>query len=550
MLAWVFGPNIPGASSSPLVDWKNLSEQEQARETISPLVEIKGRLVEQPDIEVFTVRTNERAYWRLTSLDLFDGEVWSSRGSYEGASGELDGLGDPPPGAHVVTQRFDITGLATIWLPAAYEPRAVEVGDVEVRWEPESGTLIVSSDYANSNGVQYEVQSGVPSLDAATLSSDSSPPPDDFLTHFTQLPAGFSPAVVAEATNIVAGAVTPFDRARALQDYFRNGSFTYDLNAPAGHSGTAIEQFLFQTRTGFCEQFAGSYAAMARAIGLPTRVAVGFTPGDPDPADPSVLHVRGEHAHAWPEVFFEGAGWVAFEPTPGRGAPGAEGYTGVPEQQDTAGPSTAPTIFVPAVPEPTPQDPNPGDNVDTGSSTTTTSEPAPFDVAPQQAKDPWRFVPWVLIGLGGLLLAALFGAAGILAWQSLRRLRRRARASTPDDVVRVAWAEAIESVGVLGVAPRRHESPTEFASRAASAIDDLRPRPLATVVERAEYSADGVDDDEAQTATELAAGIEHGMKARTSLPTRVRARLDPRPPEHRARRERSSGPRIEIKRSR
>ena len=76
---------------------------------------------------------------------------------------------------------------------------------------------------------------------------------------------------------------------------------------------------------------------MARSIGLPARVAVGFTPGDVDPADPTLYHVKGKHAHAWPEVYLNGYGWVLFEPTPSRGAPNA-GYTGVTEAQDPTSP--------------------------------------------------------------------------------------------------------------------------------------------------------------------------------------------------------------------
>src|SRR5690606_19777157 len=86
-----------------------------------------------------------------------------------------------------------------------------------------------------------------------------------------------------------------------------------------------------------CEQFAGAFAAMARSIGLPARVAVGFTQGETDPAEDGLYVVRGEHAHAWPEVYLAGAGWVAFEPTPGRGMPFAESYTGVEPAQAAPG---------------------------------------------------------------------------------------------------------------------------------------------------------------------------------------------------------------------
>ena len=103
----------------------------------------------------------------------------------------------------------------------------------------------------------------------------------------------------------------------ALQDWFRT-NFDYSLDSPAGHGDDALVDFL-ESGVGYCEQFAGAYAAMARSLGIPARVAVGFTPGNEDPDDPGLYRVLGRHAHAWPEVYFPGTGWVAFEPTPGRG---------------------------------------------------------------------------------------------------------------------------------------------------------------------------------------------------------------------------------------
>ena len=123
---------------------------------------------------------------------------------------------------------------------------------------------------------------------------------------------------------------TNFDKMLVLQNWFRD-NFTYD---PTSRPATARRPSWRSSRTsvGYCEQFAGTFAAMARALGMPARVAVGFTQGDRGPtAAPRV----GKHAHAWPEVCFDGFGWVPFEPTPGRGLPGAEAYTGVPPQQDT-----------------------------------------------------------------------------------------------------------------------------------------------------------------------------------------------------------------------
>src|SRR5206468_1301591 len=120
-------------------------------------------------------------------------------------------------------------------------------------------------------------------------------------------------------------------------------------------------RFLFVDKSGYCEQLAGTYAAMARAVGLPSRVTIGFTPGD---FKNGSFIVTGRQAHAWPEVFISGYGWVAFEPTPGRGIPGAEEYTGVSVQQDVLS-SGGPAPTIPARPQSA-----------TAASTTTTTEAA------------------------------------------------------------------------------------------------------------------------------------------------------------------------------
>src|SRR5262249_51091395 len=144
-----------------------------------------------------------------------------------------------------------------------------------------------------------------------------------------QLPAAPPADLRVLAERITANAPTEYDSAIALQNWFRD-NFTYDLNVQRGHGVGAIEAFL-QQRKGYCEQFAGTFAAFARVLGIPARVAVGFTPGKV--MGDGLYHVQGKHAHAWPEVYFSGIGWVPFEPTPTRGAPGAEAYTGVQPQQ-------------------------------------------------------------------------------------------------------------------------------------------------------------------------------------------------------------------------
>ena len=551
LLAWALGPRLPGASDAAIVAVRDLDDGGGgSRQTVSPLVEIRGRLVEQSQAELFTVRTTQRAYWRLTSLDEFDGEVWSSRGSFGDADGRLDDAGDPPPGSVEVTQEVAISGLAAIWLPAAFAPRELDAGDAEVRWEAESSTLIVSTDSPTSDGLVYRILSAVPTDVAPEDLLGTEPPPEEVATVGTRLPGDFPDEVVAEAQRIVsqAGATTPYATALALQAYFRDGSFTYTLDAPPGHSDSAILDFLFASRAGYCEQFAGTYAAMARAVGLPARVAVGFTPGEPDPADPTLYHVRGEHAHAWPEVWIPGAGWTAFEPTPGRGAPNAA-YTGVPESQDTAGESTAPSTVPSTVPVPVATT-VPGAATTTPTPLTDTTEPDPLTPggADGDASSILGWIGWALAAAVGAAMLVVLGGAGVAGYRALRRWRRRATATTADARVRAAWADTVEAVGVVGVVPRGYETPLEYARRAAKAVGDTRPTPLAWVVERADYAPDGVGDDEAERAVELADGIRTTVRERTTTRTRVLAAVDPRPPGRRGRSRgpRPTGPRIQI----
>ena len=335
----VAGPALPGASSDPLLDTR---QGRTSRTTLSPLVDIQGRLVNQTDTELFTVASPQPAYWRMTALDDYDLRIWRSSHTYGDASGELgggiaDALGTP------LTQSFQIASLDSAWLPAAFGPRTISIAN-RVRYDDESASLF----YRGSSlpiGLTYQVASVVPNLNSAELEAVAGALPPLIQDHYLDLPGTYPARFRDLAQQITAGAATPYDKALALQNWFRT-NFTYDVNVPAGHGATAIDSFLSQRR-GYCEQFAGTYAAFARSVGLPSRVAVGFTPGDLG-AD-GLYHVKGKHAHAWPEVYLSGIGWVAFEPTPGRGEPGAEGYTGVPAEQDGGAPAT-PAGTVPSTP--------------------------------------------------------------------------------------------------------------------------------------------------------------------------------------------------------
>ncbi|HEX5614179.1 MAG TPA: DUF3488 and transglutaminase-like domain-containing protein, partial [Acidimicrobiia bacterium] len=308
------GQLLPGARSAAWFDYRSLGEGsgDGTWRTVTPLVEIRGQLEQDDEVELFTVRAEEPSYWRLVALDRFDGEVWGLEGDAPDAGDALPPAPSPDQSRRLV-QEVTLGPLATRWLPAAYQPRAVSLDDARVI--PESLTLVAGDEV--DPGTTYTVVSDIPTPSRTELQSSPYVTDDPELARYLELPGDF-PERVRELATAIVGGQSPYDAARSLQRYLRD-NFAYDLNGPAGHSEDALEDFLFESRRGFCEQFSAAFAAMGRSIGLPTRVAVGFTPGTR--GTDGVYRVTNLEAHAWPEVFLAGIGWTAFEPTPGRFEP-------------------------------------------------------------------------------------------------------------------------------------------------------------------------------------------------------------------------------------
>ncbi|HEX9993636.1 MAG TPA: DUF3488 and transglutaminase-like domain-containing protein [Acidimicrobiales bacterium] len=525
----VVGPALPGAARPALLDWKG-SGDGGARVTISPLVDIRSRLVAREDTVVFTVRSPARSYWRLTALDEFDGRIWSSEREFDKADGQLPGTVAGAADEERVRQQFSVTGLESIWAPAAYAPVAVDDATADLRYDPESATLIVDTDRPTSDGVDYVVESTLPVFDQEALASASGRAPADLLRRYTALPPDFSPVAATEAGRIVNRLnrqPTPYQTALLLQDYFRNGNFTYDLQVRPGHDEAAIDRFLTEKR-GYCEQFAGTYAAMARYLGLPARVAVGFTPGEEE--EPGVFTVRGLNAHAWPEVYFVGIGWVPFEPTPGRGAPGAEVWTGVPEQQaDPQDPASATTTTPTTTGGPTTsiaRDLLPDESFGDGS----TSSPTPLaDAAPSLVDRVWSWARWVVLAV---VLGALLWAVVVPLARAVRTRVRRRRAGTASEQVLAAWQAAEERLTMLGVRARPAETHREFAARAAGTLrrdgaDHLTT--LASLATAADFAPGGATDEQAEEADAVGRRLVGEVDEQAGRGRRWRWWLDPRP---------------------
>lgn len=524
VLAAVVGPSIPGMGNNAIIPWRDGDRNDPgSRITVSPLVDIKTRLVNQSDVEVFSVRSEARSYWRLTSLERFDGRIWSSEGRYSKTDGKLPiSLAPSQPTANkTVTQKYKIGALSSIWLPAAFTP--IAINGTPARYDPISASLLTENETANE--LTYEVTSQLTSFTQADLKSSPPLVPSSITNTYLALPDNFSPRIRAEAERIVSSASSPYDKALSLQNYFRSPQFTYDLNVGAGHDGNALESFVFETRRGYCEQFAGVYAAMARSVGLPARVAVGFTPGEQS-SDGTYI-VKGRNGHAWPEVYLEGYGWVGFEPTPGRGIPNSENYTGVPEQQASPSqPSTA-TTLAPTTTQ-TPSDPS------GATSPTTTVSNSPDQGGP----DLWKKL-LVLFGTMAALAALWIG--GVTGLTYLHRQLRRKKALSPQDQVLVAWEEVGEALRCIGTDKYEWETPLEYAHRVVQTTDINVPGlpKLADLTTSVSYQSEAnlFQEDgtkEAEWAQEVGRDIQNIVYAKLSNLDRAKMRVDPRPLLHSA----------------
>jgi hypothetical protein len=356
---------------------------------------------------------------------------------------------------------------------------------------------------------------------------------------YLALPENFSGRAEQVARDVVAqvGAATAYDKAQGLQDFFRDqGVFAdddydweYVLSERTGHDVDAIEAFL-DTNRGYCEMYAGTYAAMARAIGVPSRVAVGFTWGESDPADPELYRVKGKYAHAWPEVWLgDEVGWIAFEPTPGRGAPAMEVYNGVTASQ-TDGTSegvVGATTTTAATSSPTtPPTTAPEGEADLDDRLGTATD------QPASSSDD-AGLPWVVrLGIAALLLlgAVVLYVTLAAGYTALHRRRRRERAASGRASVTVAWEESLDHLGLIGIAPQRSESHTEFAERVGWALPERRDDldQLADLTDRATYGVADPDIAEVRRADDAARAIGETVHGRVSRWQVWRHRLDPR----------------------
>ncbi|RME76598.1 MAG: transglutaminase domain-containing protein [Chloroflexi bacterium] len=356
-----------------------------------------------------------RYYWRGATYDTYTGYGW--------LTGKTTPQTVPPgeplvqadlPARRLVRQTVEVVGSTGSLLYAAGEPVAVD--------QPVTVNRRSHDDLFGGrvDAPLYRVDSLVPVASEAELDRATGGYPDWVARRYLRLPATIPDRVLTLARDLTAVEATPYRRARAIESYLRRIPYSLDLPEPPLRRDV-VDYFLFDLRRGYCDYYATAMVVLARAAGLPARLAVGYVSNRYDEATGRYIVTEAE-GHSWPEIYFSGYGWIPFEPTGGR-----------------------------------PPLDRPVQAVQTG------ERPA----APLVASGPdWG--SWPVRLLAGLVLLAAVGGAG---WQvvDLWRLYR----AGPDEAIRRIYARIFRRGRQLGVPVFPGMTPYEFGRALEDRLVDL-----------------------------------------------------------------------------
>ncbi|OON63861.1 transglutaminase [Massilia sp. KIM] len=241
-------------------------------------------------------------YWRGPVLDAFDGLTWTRGSGHPG--GAL-----PGPALHLAVGGRGVDYEVTLeptpsrWVFALEMPGSVprlpgRATLVSPQFELTSATpLDARLRYRVRSHLEYALQGGARLEDAS---------------RWMLLPYGYNPQALAAGLALRKHA-DPARRVEAVLRQFREQPFVYTLEPPLLGRHT-VDEFLYRTRAGFCEHYAGAFVFLMRAAGVPARVVTGYQGGQVNPLD-GYMTVRQSDAHAWAEVWLAGRGWTRVDPT-------------------------------------------------------------------------------------------------------------------------------------------------------------------------------------------------------------------------------------------
>ncbi|QUQ71685.1 transglutaminase TgpA family protein [Kutzneria sp. CA-103260] len=374
---------------------------------LKPYTKLEGLLSSQSNQELFRVTgLKDTDYLRLVTLDKFvDNDGWQVGAPIADGDqvGRHDLATDSAIGGPVTTINIQPNQFTDQWAPVFGRPVSVQGLGSDWRWDPTAQTLWAPGTQQFGTYVE-RAQLTMPSQDqlrSEGIVDDTQVDPR------YRAPVQVDQQVKTLIRQVTGNQGTTFDKVRALTLFLNSGEngFSYSLDAtPKNPNVPRLDDFLFNSKKGFCEQYASALAAMTRSMGIPTRVAIGFTPGVSVNGDPNVRTITGGDAHAWVEIHFPDYGWVRFDPTPAGSRVVAPPYmsdtstsnsnnTG-PSTSGSSGPTTS-TATRSVVP--------------TATAPTSTQNDASTSVLNPTAPPLWLMAVLFLVALAVSILLGLFG---------------------------------------------------------------------------------------------------------------------------------------------
>ena len=536
---------VPRRGFLELQPVSNLSGDYFGSISYNPFVGIQQSLVAQGNTPIFVFdpisgHPADQVYWRLVTLDSFDGDQWYAGSTRLADPGDTGRFEDPAAvfAGPVASFEAEVTILALQmdWVPAPYAPVAFRSQEPLIR----DGVRVrradgsIHFDALTFRGMAFDLRSEIPqpNIDILSRRDDGTPSSifrsaietGDFglvdidlpeivnrdlldAERYLALPEGLDERIELLARAQIQGLETDFERALSLEDFFRRpGNFAYSIEVPPGHGAEDLADWLLEPasdnyRTGYCEQFATSFAVMARTIGIPSRVVLGFTPGN-TVADGRVV-VADRNAHAWVELWMPSQGWVKFDPTPR--SDGINPTTGddlpfsASEHLAAAQAETRPRTTPGGTPTTTP--------------TTIPVEPEVAEVPDGTSAQPSGPPGWLIPAT----VAAL--ALGMIPGVKWVRRRRRIRRFEDGDVS-AAWQEIVDRLADLDADLHPSRTPAEVAAGVGPVLG-----PLADVYAESAYGAGApMSSRRLATANRSMAETEQALVRAHSIFERVVAR--------------------------
>jgi transglutaminase-like putative cysteine protease len=523
---------LPGFGSKALLD---LSTHNDDDVRVNPLVSVTSSLQRDDVLPVFDVQSRQPMYWRMVALPDFDGTTWRpdpDPATVDVAAGTQLTTNAPADPSFAATQdqlqvTFRTTNDIGPWLPLPYPATTVSVDADGLRWDAESGAMLLDGSLDGDvtyTAVAQEVLPTPEELRAERIT------PSATVARYTTYPQDLPEQIGQLAQDWTAGATTPYDSVLAIQDRFTSptGEFRYDDDIAPAKDQDAILRFLLDTQRGFCQQFASSMAIMLRTLGIPARVAVGFTPGSFNDAG-DIRQVTTDDAHAWVEVLFPDYGWLTFDPTPGRGAAAVTAY---PYVDPTVATTTTCVGGGGGA-----CGPRPGETATGGTQGPRESVKNGAILVEQSLADNDYLAPTIalsdtpegrritirqaVLGLVVLAILVLLAIPPVRAWRRRRRLRRVA--GEPRRLILATYDVFTERAAELGFPRDRGQTLQEYRARVASsdALSNGDLDRLTRITSDAAYSPREPEEARAREATDAADTVVRELRRNTPWTQRI-----------------------------